>query len=871
VRGAVWLGVAAAAGLQAQVSVTPTSLAFGTVAIGSTASRTFLVTQGDTQQPFLNYTVTIAGASEYSVSAADAAFTLTLRTSRTVTVTFAPAKTGAVTAIAVVSWSFQGQQLGSVPVELIGNGVAGYTVNVTSLSHGAVLLGCSASRTFRITPTSVLVFRVISDNAAFTVSPAIFTTGLPQVVTVTLAPAAPGPVSGVIAIAAATAEGIPVQTSAVAVSGSGSSISVTPATIDFGLVPVGVTSAPQTATFTEDPFAEMSLSFDSTSSNPAFRTSAVSSNRQAQITFTPPGAGQFRATLTYVISRTDQGFLPCQVTRTVIVSGTGAPLTVTAEPGTLDFGRVDIGASSRPQTTTLTNSASIAFNGTASTSDVAYGVTPAQFAIAPGGRQAFSITFRPAAVRSFPGALSLTLTSTVVPTTPVVVTVTVSLIGEGRAPAAISASPATADFGDVSVGSSAIRGVTVSNTGGAPASVSATSNSQVVSVAPSSFTLAGGTSQVVNLTYSPAAAGPLAATVSFAVEGVAQASVSVTGRAVMPTFSYLTSTGQGSGQISPGGVMTFGTINAGETSEGDFRITNTGTGPATLTAINTTGAAFRVTGLPALPSVLQAGSTLSWRVAFAPEGPGAATGALHVEGRVFNLSGTALVTGVTITGGAATVAPATQPAVGVQFARSYPVPVSGQLILSFSPNAVGGDDPAIQFPSGRAVSFTVPANSTTAQFAAGAATTAFQSGTVAGSIGLRVTLAVGATDVTPAPVAPSRTIAVPRGAPVVRSVTIANRTATTFQAVAVVFSTTREINTLLTTLAGTSSLQTTRITQDVGPLVTQWYSSGPAAAFGSLATITITYTVQGPLSDIRSISISLASGDGTSPAVEAAL
>jgi hypothetical protein len=174
----------------------------------------------------------------------------------------------------------------------------------------------------------------------------------------------------------------------------------------------------------------------------------------------------------------------------------------------------------------------------------------------------------------------------------------------------------------------------------------------------------------------------------------------------------------------------------------------------------------------------------------------------------------------------------------------------------------------VQFASGgRTVNFTVPAGSTTAQFG-NANQIAFQSGTVAGTITARATLAAGGINVTPA-TAPVRTFTIPRAAPVIRSVTIANRTATSFQAVVVAFASTREVSTLTFTFtaSGTGTLQTTSLPIDVTARFGDWYRSPDSAPHGGAFTITVPFTVQGDLAAVRSLSVTVSNGDGTSPAM----
>lgn len=226
------------------------------------------------------------------------------------------------------------------------------------------------------------------------------------------------------------------------------------------------------------------------------------------------------------------------------------------------------------------------------------------------------------------------------------------------------------------------------------------------------------------------------------------------------------------------------------------------------------------------------------------------------------------------------IGPAQQPTVGISSDSPAPGPLTGDLELRFTPDAVvPADDPNIQFidpatmrAMGRTAQFTIAAGSTQGLFGA-AAQIPFQSGTVAGTITLVVTrLLIGGFDVTPSP-APTVTIQLRRAAPVLTSVTIANRTATSFQVLAVGYATARAVAQAVFRFvaSGTGNLQTTTLTVEVGPVFTTWYQGAASAAFGSQFALTGPFTVTGEITAIRSVSVTLVNADGTSNAIEANL
>jgi hypothetical protein len=83
---------------------------------------------------------------------------------------------------------------------------------------------------------------------------------------------------------------------------------------------------------------------------------------------------------------------------------------------------------------------------------------------------------------------------------------------------------------------------------------------------------------------------------------------------------------------------------------------------------------------------------------------------------------------------------AQQTSVGIHISSAFPGDVSGTLTLAFKASGGNVDDPMVQFATGgRSVSFTIPANSTQAQFA-GKANAVISGGTLAGAMTLTATV-----------------------------------------------------------------------------------------------------------------------------------
>ena len=197
---------------------------------------------------------------------------------------------------------------------------------------------------------------------------------------------------------------------------------------------------------------------------------------------------------------------------------------------------------------------------------------------------------------------------------------------------------------------------------------------------------------------------------------------------------------------------------------------------------------------------------------------------------------------------------------------TYPVDVTVNLTLTFTPTN-GADDPNVQFSTGgRTATVVVKAGSTSS-----ATNVAVQTGTVAGTITITAQLIANGTNITPSP-APTTTIVVPPAAPTVTSVTAATST-TGFTVTVVGFDPTRSITqaTFTFTPAAGSNLQTTTVTVPAQSLFSGWYQSTQSAQYGSQFSFTMPFTVNGSVSGIASVTVTLTNPTGTSTGVAAPL
>ncbi|MEZ0112451.1 hypothetical protein ABH920_006473 [Catenulispora sp. EB89] len=172
-------------------------------------------------------------------------------------------------------------------------------------------------------------------------------------------------------------------------------------------------------------------------------------------------------------------------------------------------------------------------------------------------------------------------------------------------PTTAALTAATVDLGKVNVGASGTATLTVTAT--KPVTIS-----QITAAAPFSVTaptlpvtLTTGGTLSLPVTFAPTAAGSVTGIVDFATDS-GTVGVGVTGYGVKPGFS-----------ASPGTVA-FAQQPTGTTDTVNVTVTNTGTGPETISGTTAPTNPYTVTGLPAAGTVVPAGGTFAFSITYAP-------------------------------------------------------------------------------------------------------------------------------------------------------------------------------------------------------------------------------------------------------------
>jgi sugar lactone lactonase YvrE len=195
-------------------------------------------------------------------------------------------------------------------------------------------------------------------------------------------------------------------------------------------------------------------------------------------------------------------------------------------------------------------------------------------------------------------------------------------------------------------------------------------------------------------------------------------------------------------------------------------------------------------------------------------------------------------------------------------------PITGQVTFAFVPNAATGtDDPNVMFvnpqTSTRTVNFTIPANSTTAQFDVSNAV--LQVGTVAGTVQLTTgQVQVAGQNVTPTGAAFD--VTVPRMPPTITNVQLINRSEKGFTVVVTGYSDSKDITqATFKFTAKNGQLSTVQLQPDVTSIFSSYYQSSSEPMAGGTFVYTQPFVAQqGNANIVASVTVTLTNSVGAS-------
>lgn len=594
-------------GTATQGTFNPTTLSFGSQAVGSTsaAKSLFFFNTGNTNLNLTGFVVTGDFAQTNNCPAS-----MTPNTSCTLTVTFVPTADGSRSGTVTAQGNFTG---GAPSMGLSGAGVIPVaSLSPSSLTFAGQIVGTiSATQAVTLTNSGdgTLTIGQISASSDFAQTnncAASLAVGASCTISVSFAPTTTGSRSGSLTV---TSNGTPASSS-VPLTGTGTVpvAAFSPTSLAFAAQSVNTSSTAQSVTLSNSGTAPLSItsitvSGDFSQTNNCGTSVAAGASCTMNIVFTPTAIGNRSGTLTL---SSNSNPAPAAVTLT----GTGTAAVATLSPGSLSFSSQLLGTTSAAQSVTLSNTGNVALaiSALSITGDFTQTNNCAP-SLDPGASCTISVVFSPTAVGSRTGSLSLTSNSNTAPTP-------VTLSGTGLA-AVAALSPSSLTFGTQTVGTStASQAVTLTNSGNIALSISALTVTGDFSQTNNCGTsLAAGANCTINLVFSPTALGSRTGSLSLTSNSnnnPAPVSLSGTGLASVAAFS-------------PSSLI-FASQSVGSSSTAQaVTLTNNGNTSLSISSILTSGDFSQTNNCG---TSLAAGASCTINVVFSPTALGNRTGSL---------------------------------------------------------------------------------------------------------------------------------------------------------------------------------------------------------------------------------------------------
>src|SRR5271170_373832 len=374
----------------ATLSISASSLPFGNVTVGSTATLPITVTSTGTAPLTIN-SATIRGVG---FSASGAVFPLTLKPQQTATIQVRAAGLRIGTMTGTLTVKSNSSTNPTITISLTSTGVARgspqLTVSPNSLSFGNVTVGSTATLPVTVASTGTAPLTIGSttiSSAGFTVSGAMFPITLNPKQTVTLqvifAPAEVSTIKGTFTISsnAVRHERTAIRLTSAGIARTSPQVTVSPTSLSFGTVRVGsTTTLPVVVTSTGTaPLTITAPSINGTGFTVSGATFPITLNPKQIVTlhvmFAPKAARIATGTLT-ISSNAVRHF---GITVGLTSEGVAPQLTVSAT--SLSFGTVDDGSSATlPLTLYSTGTAPLTINS-ATISGTAFTMSGAAFPV----------------------------------------------------------------------------------------------------------------------------------------------------------------------------------------------------------------------------------------------------------------------------------------------------------------------------------------------------------------------------------------------------------------------------------------------------------------------------------------------------------
>lgn len=498
-----------------QLAVLPTSLALGSVKIGTSQTQSAtLINSGSSELTVHQATVT---GKDFRMSGLTFPLTLAAGQRKSFTVTFAPQSAGSATGSIAVTTDATNPVV-SVPVSAVATVPGALISNPSSLSFGSVQVGSGQTLSAALTNSggaSVTVSQASISGSGFAISglnlPLTLAAGQSVPYSLTFNPSSGGSTSGTLSFASDASNrtlAVPLTANA-ATAGALTSV---PSSLKFGTGQVGT---PQTLSETLTNTGGSSLTITQANLSGAGFTMtglnlpvalAAGQSTTFNVTFTPQSSGAASGSLA-IASNASNSSLSVPLTGNVATPG-----VLNTSDSSLSFGNVQVNGTAS-QTETLTNSGGTDATITqAQVSGTGFSVTglTLPMTLKPGQSFTFGAAFNPTSGGNATGSIAVVSDAS----NP---TLTITLAGTATVAGQLAVSPASLSFGSVVVGQSKSLTATLTATGSSitVSDASMTTSEFTITGLSLPLTLGAGQSTSFTVNFKPQSSGAASASGTF--------------------------------------------------------------------------------------------------------------------------------------------------------------------------------------------------------------------------------------------------------------------------------------------------------------------------------------------------------------------
>jgi len=478
------------------ISLTPSAVSFGKLAVKTSSSKT--VTLSNTGTAALAISQATLTGTGFSMSGLSAPVTVAAGATMNFTVSFQPTTTGAASGSISISSNASSTPL---TVSLTGTCVAtstpGISLTPSAVSFGKLAVKTSSSKTVTLSNTgtaALAISQATLTGTGFSMSglsaPVTVAAGATMNFTVSFQPTTTGAASGSISISSnASSTPLTVSLTGTGVATPTPGISLTPSAVSFGKLAVK-TSSSKTVTLSNTGTAALAIS-QATLTGTGFSMSGLSAPVTVAAGATMNFTVSFQPTTTGAASGSISISSNASSTPLAIgFTGTGVAVSapaISVVPSTVSFGNLTV-KTSASQTVKLSNTGTAALAiSQASITGTGFSLSglTAPLTVTAGASMNFTVSFQPTATGAASGGISISSNAGNSP-------LTIPLTGTGVAAVLmLSASPASLVFGNVAVGTTATQNDQLTNTGNVAVDIA------TVSATGTGFSVAGGSNTIL--------------------------------------------------------------------------------------------------------------------------------------------------------------------------------------------------------------------------------------------------------------------------------------------------------------------------------------------------------------------------------------